>query len=237
MSIFSLFLTNGAHADTNLSISGNGYKSYNVIDITTVKTTTVEQNNTAQISNNVEVNTNTGNVSANGNTGSNTTISTGDAATQVGIENDVNKNVLALDCSCKDENLSAKISNNGALSDNIIRVNQEQKTEIAQNNEMDVDNHIVVNSNTGALNNSQTNPNPSHNYDQNHDKYKNHHDSSYADHKKDYSKWMDKYFKKYKQYYPSNWNYPTYGKTTISTGDVYSSIEVSNKGNVNMLML
>ena len=140
-----------AFADVTLEITGNGSDSYNKADVDVNQTTVVEQSNTANISNNVTANADTGKNDANRNTGGSVSIDTGDASTTVGITNEVNSNVAEVQC-CEGD-VDVLISGNGDNSTNkaYVDVNQDQGsgTFVDQSNYAKIDNDVDADSNTG----------------------------------------------------------------------------------------
>lgn len=99
-------------------ISGNGSGSENEIELDHEKSTTVVQDNNAHFTNNVDAEAQTGDNYANDNTNGSVAIHTGNASTTVGIDNMANFN--AADVSCCLTDVMAKISGNGADSENKI---------------------------------------------------------------------------------------------------------------------
>ncbi len=137
-----------AAAQTTLQISGNGSDSDSTIDLTHTATTTVVQNNSADIHNDVSAKANTGNNDANRNTGGDVTVDTGNAKTDVAVSNSVNSNVAKVDC-CATGDTSVLISGNGTKSDNDVVLNQDSKVAVYQDNKADIKNDIDAKSDTG----------------------------------------------------------------------------------------
>lgn len=141
-------------AAVNLTISGNG-DSENDIDVNMDQSTGVNQTNEALVTNQVTVNTDTGNNSAERNTGGNVDIDTGDADSSVNVQNTLNTNSADVDC-CQAGDVEAKISGNGDNSDNDIdldinqKVENEANTGVTQYNQAMVENSIRVTGNTGG---------------------------------------------------------------------------------------
>lgn len=82
-----------ANGGADLAITGNGSGSENSITLHQSESVATQQSNTANISNDVFVNNNTGGNTANGNTGGNANIITGSISSTVGITNNVNSNI------------------------------------------------------------------------------------------------------------------------------------------------
>lgn len=102
----------------SVEISGNGADSENaaLVSLATVKD--INQNNYANIKNDVEVGANTGGNDAKKNTGGEVIIDTGDADATVDVSNTANFNAASLEgCGCIDD-LLVKIAGNGAESEN-----------------------------------------------------------------------------------------------------------------------
>lgn len=76
----------------NISNDGNGTGSTNTGDVTTSQTNNTTQENTAVITNNIDLSANTGGNSASRNTGGNSSVTTGDASIMLNLVNFVNNN-------------------------------------------------------------------------------------------------------------------------------------------------
>lgn len=97
-------------------ITGNGAGSDNYIDAALKNYNKVDQDNTANITNVANAKANAGYNDAGFNTGGEVLIGTGDATTNVDVDNSVNFNYADVDCGCEFDVL-AKIAGNGAESD------------------------------------------------------------------------------------------------------------------------
>lgn len=137
-----------AFAATNITLSGNGADSNNTANINLTKTATIVQNNTANVSNNVDVKADTGGNDANDNTGGDVEITTGDSDVSVAIKNMLNSNSASIDC-CDKGDTSVKIADNGSDSDNDVDLDLDSSNEIYQDNEADVENKVEVDGKTG----------------------------------------------------------------------------------------
>lgn len=137
-----------ALASTNIEISGNGAGSDNTAAVQTTNTTTVSQNNNANVTNTVKTNADTGGNKANYNTGGSVGIQTGDAKANVNVSNDLNKNKANIDC-CGASDTDVKISGNGAKSDNEVGLVNTNTNAVTQNNNANVTNDIDVDAKTG----------------------------------------------------------------------------------------
>ena len=105
--------------DTEVEISGNGAESDNDAVLIQANTTNVYQDNWAWVKNKVDADADTGDNDANYNTGGDAAILTGNALTDIDIDNHVNFNAADVDCGCLFD-LDAKIGANGADTDNDI---------------------------------------------------------------------------------------------------------------------
>ncbi|KKU82358.1 hypothetical protein A2973_02295 [Candidatus Gottesmanbacteria bacterium RIFCSPLOWO2_01_FULL_49_10] len=139
-----------AFADTTLVISGNGADSKNEVKIESNQSTLVTQNNDAKINNQVNASSDTGDNEAEENTGGDVSISTGDATTDVNVQNTVNSNAASVDC-CGNNDVDVLISGNGADSDNKVELKDEKDSgvQVFQDNNADVKNHVDADSNSG----------------------------------------------------------------------------------------
>jgi hypothetical protein len=133
---------------TSLLITGNGAESDNDVVVTQVTTTTVSQNNVANISNDVDADADTGGNDANYNTGGSVSVKTGDATTGVGISNTANSNVADIDGCCAVD-ASVEISGNGYNSDNDAALTLVNDTQVFQNNYANIKNDVDADSDTG----------------------------------------------------------------------------------------
>jgi len=154
----SMILTPTVSAATSLEISGNGSSSDNDVKVERSNATTVVQSNSAVVTNNVSSNSSTGGNKANDNTGGDVMIKTGDASSDVTVENTLNSNIAKVDC-CDQGDISAKISGNGSDSENEIdlgsghgRRSHSDKTEIQvfQDNTAEVTNEVDSTAKTGG---------------------------------------------------------------------------------------
>jgi len=115
-------------------ISGNGYKSKNTATVTVMAEEGVLQKNIANLSNDVDVDADTGKNDANANTGGDVTIDTGDAVANVDVSNLANFNAADVDsCGCILDG-TVTIKNNGAESKNVANVSLTGLTYASQDN-------------------------------------------------------------------------------------------------------
>jgi len=137
-----------AFAGLDVQITGNGADSKNTADVTTNTSTTVTQDNVANITNNVNVSADTGNNDANRNTGGDVSVETGDASADVNVSNTANMNVANVDNCCLND-LSVEISGNGADSKNDADVIVKNNTWIDQDNQAKIKNNVYVDADSG----------------------------------------------------------------------------------------
>ena len=148
--------------EINLVVTGNGDSSSNEASVQNNNTTTVTQTNTADISNNVDVDANTGGNTVSDNTGGNTDIQTGNIDSSTAINNqDINNNIALADPCCQGASIDAQISGNGYNSTNSIYSTVNNVTNIYQTNYANIYNNIVINGNTGKNSASDNNGNVS----------------------------------------------------------------------------
>lgn len=154
---FTLLLSTASPvlADT-ITISGNGSEADNQVNTTSVNTTTVQQTNTADVVNTVNVSTSTGGNELEKNTGGDLFIKTGDAASQVNVSNILNNNEATLGC-CDSTPLVVEVIGNGAGEDcdekndpNTVNVSQVSNTTVIQDNVAKVKNMVNADAKTGG---------------------------------------------------------------------------------------
>src|SRR3989338_3142737 len=142
----------GVYGSTTITITGNGSDSYNKADVEVDQTTYVSQINEANVQNTVYADASTGGNRANDNTGGDVSIETGDATSNVTIENSLNSNVAQVNPCCPGDT-TLKITGNGSDSYNKIDVdiNQEEETGtlIEQGNLANVNNWVDAYAGTG----------------------------------------------------------------------------------------
>ena len=135
-------------SDMTLRILGNGTKSDNDIYLTSKKSVVLVQDNYADIYNDVYAKAKTGYNNANDNTGGDVFIDTGKAKAWVDVDNLVNFNAARVDCGCLTDVL-AKISGNGADSDNKIKAKIDKDLSDFQTNASDLYNDVYADAKTG----------------------------------------------------------------------------------------
>lgn len=137
-----------AFAATNIQITGNGSDSNSEAKLELKKSNSVVQNNTANVSNKVDVKAKTGGNSADDNTGGDVKISTGDSAVGVAVKNMLNSNSASVDC-CANGDTDVEISGNGSDSDNEAKLDMKSSNGIFQDNYGKVNNNLNVDAKTG----------------------------------------------------------------------------------------
>jgi hypothetical protein len=139
----------GNHGTLSARILDNGAFSDNDINLNFDNDSRIRQDNRANIRNDVDVNANTGHNDANFNTGGDVDVVTGDANARVWVDNLANFNAASIDdCGCFSDVL-ARISGNGAYSDNTIRARFDNDKNIRQDNNARLNNDVDVHADTG----------------------------------------------------------------------------------------
>lgn len=135
----------------SIEITGNGSLSVNTANVTEANVTTVSQNNTAVVSNNVSSNANSGGNSANFNTGGDVNVVSGAAKSSTEVTNALNTNnaQIAPCGNCAGNAGDVTISGNGATSFNTANLNSTNATVAGQNNVAAVTNNVASNANSG----------------------------------------------------------------------------------------
>lgn len=152
----SLLLAPAAFA-SEASNSNTGAGSDNDATVTINNDVTINQSNSAYISNNIYVNANTGGNSASKNTGDGS-VDTGNINGSIFISNDVNGNSLnnvGIDCDglcIVLEEVSASNENTGADSDNNAKIDIDNDFDFTQDNNLEIKNDVGADLNTGDNN-------------------------------------------------------------------------------------
>lgn len=131
-----------------IEITGNGVESDNDANVSVSNTQVVTQTNEADVTNNVKAGATTGNNTANKNNAGVVGIETGDADIDIDVENSLNTNQAELDC-CDAGYVEVKIADNAADTENDIDLDLENKKDVFQFNEGDVENDIDAWADTG----------------------------------------------------------------------------------------
>ena len=112
--------------ETTITIEGNGADSQNTVELSVSKQTNVTVHQEANINNHINGTANTGRNQANGNNG-NVTIDTGDISAEVYVTNQVNHARIEVTDPFL---ISVSISDNGANSNNSVRLKIDNSTSI-----------------------------------------------------------------------------------------------------------
>jgi len=155
----------GAGNGATVLIDGNGAFSDNGVNLNNSSAVVLAQTNVADVNNDVDADADTGNNDANFNTGGEVSVDTGDAKANVGVLNALNFNMANVDCECVLGDLSVKVANNGAFSDNFVNVNDLSALIVAATNVADLDNDVDADADTGdneaEFNGAESNEDPS----------------------------------------------------------------------------
>lgn len=145
----SLFVNPFMARAEEITVSGNGDGSSNNVNISNTNTSSAEQNNTANIQNNVEVTANTGGNTANENTGGSTAITTGDVNAETTIINaGINQSYGEVGNCCQND-ANIKVAGNGSGSTNGVNYSSNNTTNVVVNNNASIYNSIKGYANTG----------------------------------------------------------------------------------------
>jgi len=139
--------------NTNVEVSKNGAYSDNGVTLDQTTTTSVAQNNAANVTNNVDADAKTGYNDATKNTGGDVIVSTGNAESDVNVSTTGNVNAAQVGSNGTGaSNPSAQfiISGNGAGSDNYITAALTKVNAVSQQNSANVTNHVDADAKTGA---------------------------------------------------------------------------------------
>ena len=132
----------------DLEVTGNGDGAESVVNITQTSETTVVQQNSADINNDVQTTSDTGGNDASGNSGD-VNIATGNSLTDLNITNSANSTIATVGC-CEGDTAIA-ISGNGSESQNSITTN------LANSNTLVVNNNALVTNTVNGYSNSGNN--------------------------------------------------------------------------------
>lgn len=134
----------------NVTISGNGANSENKTNVENNNSLFVAQDNNADISNQVDAKASTGKNDASLNTGGDSTIWTGNATTNVSVNNIANANFANVGGSSADPKGSdITITGNGANSENKAKLETASAIVLSQDNNADISNEVDANAKTG----------------------------------------------------------------------------------------
>ncbi len=125
---------NGDAGSLKLMITGNGAYTDNSIDARLDNDVLVVQDNDAKVKNEIDSDAKTGYNDANDNIGGTVMIDTGNAESEVEVDNSVNFNMAEVGCECETD-VTAKISQNLVDSENKIKAKLGNDTEVYQGGE------------------------------------------------------------------------------------------------------
>ena len=131
-----------------VTITDNGSGSTNEVTITQTEETVVEQNNTANVSNDVGTEVDTGENTASFNNGNKTTIETGDGTANVSVENSMNSSVVDTGECCNSDTV-VTVSGNGSGSQNTVTSITSNTNTTTVNNNASLSNNVKGTVNTG----------------------------------------------------------------------------------------
>ncbi len=143
--------------NTEVKIGNNAADSNNTVNLYDKNTVKVNQDNDADFHNYVNGTAKTGNNDANKNNGGDVTVKTGDAWVNNTVTNWANANSAKVGSKGDGSDVSLKIVNNGAGSDNDIVVNKNSTVNVTQDNDADFYNKVKGKANTGDNNANQNN--------------------------------------------------------------------------------
>lgn len=132
-----------------VQITGNGAYADSSANVAVNTTTTVVQNNSANITNNVDANANSGGNDANYNNGGSVDITTGAANSTVNVTNAANANSADVACCSGAKNITVDVSNNSAFTDNNAKLNLNNDQTVTQYNDAHVTNKVDANASSG----------------------------------------------------------------------------------------
>jgi hypothetical protein len=135
----------------NVTVDGNGVGSDNNVNLNKANQTFLNQDNNANIKNDVDAKAKTGDNDASYNTGGDTKIVTGNAGTLTLVNNTANANFATIGGGNGNGNggSSVKISGNGAWSDSDVNLNDASAIVLDQSNNARIRNDIDAKASTG----------------------------------------------------------------------------------------
>src|SRR3990167_5952484 len=147
-----------ASNDLEVKIANNGAYSNNTVDVDSDSDVDVDQDNDADFDNDIKyLDAKTGNNDANQNNGGDVNVQTGDASVTVAVSNWANSNSARVGSAGDEANVSLKILDNAADSDNDITLDLDSDVDVDQDNDADFDNDVDADANTGDNDANQNN--------------------------------------------------------------------------------
>lgn len=148
ISIYSFVFVPLASA-SEITITGNGSDSTSQVQTQTDSNTQITQTNSADISNEVTAEANTGNNQASDNSGGDVSIETGDSDSHISVENSGNTSIVNSNDCCAENETGLNITGNGSNSDNQINYNQDNSNNVNVYQNANISTSIVGFINTG----------------------------------------------------------------------------------------
>ena len=147
--LFGSVLAPAAFADT-ITVAHNGAGSDNDVSLSNKNSLKVYQSNVTVVGTHIYQYANTGHNEANGNTGGDVSINTGDASNKAHVEvaGGNNSVILPEQCGCRHDT-EIKVKDNGANSENDVKVKNHHSTTVEQSSSTSVHTKIKQKSNTG----------------------------------------------------------------------------------------
>lgn len=139
----------GVAGDIGVKIMNNGSDTDNEIDLALLSEVVLEQDNDADVDNEVEVKAETGDNEAEDNTGGEVDVETGDITVDITVDTMANFNSAEVAENFLGD-VELKIAGNGTESDNDVELDLIDELELDQDNDLDVDNdELEVKADTG----------------------------------------------------------------------------------------
>ena len=139
----------GCPDQVTVNVTDNGHDSDNAVAYTTSNTNFVTQINTATVTNNIDVEAETGDNDANDNTGGSVWIDTGDAWATTNVTNNIGSNNASIGGSTTGGALALVISGNGSDSESDVTIGSTASNVLNQTNTSTLLNNVEVESETG----------------------------------------------------------------------------------------
>lgn len=139
-----------SNTPTTVTVSGNGKDSSNNVSTTNANNVFLDQTNEANYNNDVNANATTGNNDTSFNTGGSTVVVSGDAKTDVSVNNAANANIATVGGNNGSADPSSiTVDGNSAFSQNGVVLDQDSAIVLNQANNANIKNNIDANAKTG----------------------------------------------------------------------------------------
>lgn len=135
-------------AEIQVEVSGNGEGTSNSVSVESSQNTTVTQNNTANVANDVSQEANSGGNTISDTTGGDASITTGNVTENTQVSNNLNSSEIAVVC-CSENAINITVSGNGGNSVSTVNTQVTGNTTINVTQIANVDNNINLKGNTG----------------------------------------------------------------------------------------